>query len=81
MFRFLERRNMPDMNDNIRKPSAALTFEDAVAVQLLLLDGNFQNRIAAKFDVNPGRISEIKTGQAHQGSYVEALRRRNSKAA
>ena len=25
--------------------------------------GEFLNRIAADFDVNPGRISEIKTGK------------------
>lgn len=26
-------------------------------------EGEFVNRIAADFDVNPGRISEIKTGR------------------
>ncbi len=28
-----------------------------------ILRGEFLNRIAADYDVNPGRISEIKTGQ------------------
>lgn len=28
-----------------------------------ILAGEFLNRIASDYDVNPGRISEIKTGQ------------------
>jgi hypothetical protein len=28
-----------------------------------ILQGEFLNRIAADFDVNPGRISEINTGR------------------
>lgn len=71
---------MNKTNDNHRAPSASLSFEDAVTIQLLLMSGLFQNRIAAQFDVNPGRVSEIKTGHAHVGSYAEALRRRNAAA-
>lgn len=58
-----------------RLPSATLNYEGAVQVQILLMEGHFQNRIAAQFDVNPGRISEIKTGLVHQGSKAEALKR------
>lgn len=46
-----------------RRPSRRLSAADAAVVKKLLSEGWFQNRIAALFDVNPGRISEIKTGQ------------------
>lgn len=49
---------------NYRKPSRSLTRQDAAEIKKLITEGHFQNRIAAMFDVNPGRISEIKTGQA-----------------
>jgi hypothetical protein len=32
-----------------------------------ILAGEFLNRIASDYDVNPGRISEIKTGQRFAG--------------
>lgn len=47
-----------------RRPSRRLTEADAIMILKRLALGEFQNRIAADFDVNPGRISEIKTGQA-----------------
>ena len=56
-----------------RKPSRKLTFEDAVAIWLRILRGEFLNRIAADYDVNPGRISEVKTGQRLPGSREKAL--------
>ena len=59
---------------NPRKPSKTLTFDDAVNIQIRLMNGEFQNRIAADYDVNPGRISEINTGQRHPGSREVALR-------
>jgi hypothetical protein len=46
-----------------RKPSYRLNRADAAVVKLLLSQGLFVHRIAAMFDVNPGRISEIKTGR------------------
>lgn len=61
-------------NDN-RAPSRKLTFEEAVEVHRLLMDGWLQSRIAAHFDTNGGRISEINTGKKHPGSFGEALRR------
>ncbi len=60
-----------------RMPSRRLTFEDAVQVHLLLMEGVFQSRIAARFDTNSGRVSEIKTGKRHPGSLKEALKRKH----
>ena len=38
-----------------RQPSRKLTREDAAVIKKLLEQKVFQNRIAAEFDVNPGR--------------------------
>ncbi|MGU3398546.1 hypothetical protein ACLBWS_02170 [Brucellaceae bacterium D45D] len=59
-------------------PEYRLTFEDAVQVQMMLMKGEIQSRIAAKFDTNGGRISEVNTGKRHPGSKDEALHRLNS---
>lgn len=40
-----------------------LTEEDVAAIKWRLLRGELQHRIAADYDINPGRISEINTGQ------------------
>jgi hypothetical protein len=69
---------MKHANNNVRQPSRILSFEDAVQIQILLLEGHLQSRIAPLFDVNAGRISEINTGQKHAGSRAEAMRRRNA---
>lgn len=45
------------------RPSRRLTQEDAVQIWSMLWDGWLQSRIAAYFDVNIGRISEVKTGK------------------
>lgn len=58
-----------------QKPSRKLTFEDAIQVHLMLMKGELQSRVAAKFDTNGGRISEINTGKRHAGSRDEAMRR------
>ena len=47
-----------------RRPSNKLTREQAAIIKRRLYEGEFQNRIAADYDVNPGRISEINTGKA-----------------
>ena len=52
----------------IRKPSRKLTFDDAIKVWQMFRSGYFQHRIAAFFDVTPGRISEIIKGKRHIGS-------------
>jgi hypothetical protein len=62
-----------------RGPSHRLTYEEAVSVHLRLMSGEMYSRIAASFDVNQGRIADVKFGRIHPGSYDEALRR--SKAA
>ena len=63
------------MNDN-EKPSYTLTFEDAVEIWLRSWNGEFQNRIAASFDVNPARVSEVLKERKHVGSREVALKRR-----
>ena len=50
-------------NDNIRKPSRHLTRAEVAIIKKRIANGEFLHRIAADFDVNPGRISEIKTGK------------------
>lgn len=45
------------------RPSRRLTHDDAIQVRRMIADGWLQSRIAAHFDVNPGRISEIHTGK------------------
>lgn len=45
------------------RPSRRLTKEDSRIIKQMLADGWLQSRIAAHFDVNVGRVSEIKTGK------------------
>ncbi|HEV2508135.1 hypothetical protein [Bosea sp. (in: a-proteobacteria)] len=46
-----------------RRPSRSINPRDVPIIKTRILQGEFLNRIAADFDVNPGRISEIKTGK------------------
>jgi hypothetical protein len=46
-----------------RRPSRRLTEADAAQIKKLLQQREIQSRIAAQFDVNGGRISEINTGK------------------
>lgn len=46
-----------------RAPSRILTPREAATIKKRIQMGEFLNRIAADYDVNPGRISEIKTGK------------------
>ncbi len=55
-----------------------LTFEDAVDIWLRYWDGEFQHRIAASFDVNPGRVNEVLKGSKHAGSREAALCRKSA---
>jgi hypothetical protein len=41
----------------------SLTVEDVAVIKSRLLQGDFEHRIAADYDLNQGRISEIKTGK------------------
>lgn len=58
------------------RTSHKLTFEEAVEVHLRLAAGEMYSRIAARFDVNQGRIADVKFGRLHPGSAEEAQRRR-----
>lgn len=46
-----------------RLPSRRIKPSDVPFIKKRIREGEFLNRIAADYDVNPGRISEIKTGQ------------------
>ncbi|RTL74117.1 MAG: hypothetical protein EKK36_11470 [Bradyrhizobiaceae bacterium] len=54
-------------NDNT-PPSYKLTFEDAVQIWKRHRAGEYQNRIAAAYDVNPGRVNEVLKERIHVGS-------------
>lgn len=56
------------MAANNNAPSRTLTFNDAVLIWLRHWSGEFQNRIAASFDVNPGRVNEVLKRRRHVGS-------------
>lgn len=51
-----------------RQPAHRLTFDEAVEVWRLHWEGWLNHRIAAKFDTNQGRVSEVLTGKRHPGS-------------
>lgn len=55
--------------------SHRLTFEEAVDVHRRLWRGEMYSRIAAAYDVNQGRIADVKFGRLHPTSYDEAVRR------
>jgi hypothetical protein len=46
-----------------KKPSYCIKADDVPIIKKRIRAGEFLNRIAADYDVNPGRISEIKTGK------------------
>ena len=46
-----------------RKRSPRVTNEMAARIKRLLLEKMMQHDIAARFGINPGRVSEIKTGR------------------
>jgi hypothetical protein len=48
-----------------RAPSYRIKPADVPIIKKRIREGDFLNRIAADFDVNPGRISEIKSGKAY----------------
>lgn len=55
-------------NHDNKGPSYRLTFQDAVEIWIRHWAGEFQNRIAAHFDVNPGRVNEVIKGRRFPGS-------------
>jgi hypothetical protein len=46
-----------------RQPSAKLTLSMAIEIVEMVDSGMFQNRVAAHFDINPGRVAEVMSGQ------------------
>lgn len=61
-----------------RAPSYRLTFDDAVDVWHRHWRGEFQNRIAAQYDVNSARVNEVLKEQTHRGSKQAALSSRSA---
>ena len=59
-----------------RTPCHRVTYEEAVEIHIRLMRREMYSRIAADYDVNQGRIADVKFGRLHPGSYTEALRRR-----
>jgi hypothetical protein len=59
----------PSAYGRVRKPSYRLTFEDAVTVWKWYWSGEFQNRIAARFDCNPARGFQLLAG-SKAGSFT-----------
>ena len=57
-----------------RKPIKKLTYSDAVEIWIRHWAGEFQNRLASHFDVNPGRVNEVLKGRRHPGSEQTADR-------
>lgn len=47
---------------NRRAPSYRIKPTDVPIIKKRIRQGDFLNRIAADYDVNPGRIAEIKKG-------------------
>jgi hypothetical protein len=64
------------MTTSPRKPSYRLTYDDAVQIWLHFWEGHFQNRIAAMFDTNAGRINEVIKERKFIGSKTDAMKRR-----
>lgn len=58
--------------------SYRLTFDDAVDIWARYWNGEFQHRIAAEFDVNPGRVNEVLKGHKHVGSREAAMSRKSA---
>ena len=53
------------MSKDNNPPSYKLTFEDAIQIWRRYRAGEYQNRIAASFDVNPGRVNEVLKERIH----------------
>jgi len=62
--------------DSVRIPSHRLTYDEAVQIWLLHWEGHFQNRIAAMFDTNSGRVNDVLKERKHLGSKADAMKRR-----
>lgn len=61
------------MTEQTRRTVRHLTFEEAVQVWPRFWRGEYQDRIAASFDVNPGRVNEVIKLHKHLGSREAAM--------
>ena len=59
--------------NEMNTPTYQLTFDDAVDIWKRHWRGEFQHRIAAHFDVNPGCVNEVLKESRHVGSREAAL--------
>ena len=75
---FFRMRTASPANRRRRVPSRRLTYNEAAVVWLRHWEGEIQSRIAASFDVNQGRISEILSGKAFPGAEETARRLRSA---
>ena len=66
--------------NNMGSPSRILTYEDAIQVWFMKWDGWLQSRIAAYFDVNQGRISEVLNRKRFPTAFHDALARHGKAA-
>lgn len=60
----------------MKTASYQLNFDDAVDIWIRHWNGEYQHRIAAHFDVNPGRVNEVLKESRHVGSREVAQQRR-----
>lgn len=60
-----------------RNSPRSLTFEQAIEVWSRYWDGEYQHRIAASYDVNPGRVNEVVKRHKHIGSEEIAAAKRD----
>lgn len=64
--------------NEMNPPTYSLTFDNAVDIWIRHWNGEFQHRIAARFDVNPGRVNEVLKGTRHVGSREAAMARKSA---
>lgn len=57
-----------------RRPSRRLTPDDAVQVWLRHWRGEYQHRIAADYDVNPGRVNDVLKGRLYPETRTVAVK-------
>lgn len=61
--------------DDPRRPSRRMDFETAVLIWLHHFEGHLNSRIAARLDINQGRVSEVVTGKRFPQARDAARRR------
>ena len=62
-------------NDHPRRPSTRMDFETVVRIWQLHFEGQLNSRIAARLDINQGRVSEVLTAKRFPLSRQDAQAR------